>query len=458
MKKILITAGVSVLSTLALGSGVLAVLTGLPSTKDKLKLSWEQTDIFGKNQENIASLEKELSDKDKQIKGQQVTIEKLNQLLAGPEKYNIELPEDVQFSEGVVLLNANEDVVLFSSYSNTGTSGLWMYNKIEKSLKQITNLSYRYYNLIKISNGRYLVLGSSHFIVLDENFEVISDQSSTMSVSSGYEVKEYANYVIFGSSSSSGIYIFDKNSNTFKNFSSCKILYSLVKDNLLLSVVSSKLYIYDIVNETSENVTVSSNSQIFDIDNKIYLMSKSVLSTFDIDTKEVTTIQESLGLSNLPDSLVKVRDNLYLTTSSVNSSVSVCVLDTANDNLIYFSNGYVKDVFVPFESDNYYVVMTTTGLYFVDLEEFKVTGINSDVINNYIVMDGYLVYNTKTNFKVFEIETQNEKLSIYMSGFNVKSYNKLDDNKYELIAEEGIGILNISDTGNSTFVMTNIII
>ena len=115
-------------------------------------------------------------------------------------------------------------------------------------------------------------------------------------------------------------------------------------------------------------------------------------------------------------------------------------------------------MFVPSDSDKYYVVMTSSALYFVDLEESKVTALNSDSITNYIVMDGYLVYNTKSNFKVFEIETQNEMLSLYTPCFNVKSYNKLDDNKYELIAEEGIGILNISDVEDSTFAMCNIII
>ena len=67
MKKILTTAGVSVLTTLAAVGGVVGVLANAPSTKDKFSVSWSQTDLIGNNQENINKLENTIKEKDNQI-------------------------------------------------------------------------------------------------------------------------------------------------------------------------------------------------------------------------------------------------------------------------------------------------------------------------------------------------------------------------------------------------------
>lgn len=466
MNKSVLTAGVSVLSTLAVVGGTLGILANIPSTKDKINISWEQTDLIGKNQGNISNLKNEIKEKDNQIQCQQVTIEELNQMLnAGPE--SISISEDIVLDNGIAALKMSDDVMLFSSIGPNGTKGFWKLDKNTKKITQLVDFGYNWFKIFKLSDGRFLVfntLSSYDYLLLDSSFSLIStltcDDKLLFSYSTDYSVFESENFYFFGSSTANNVYVFNKQTNVLIKNQDLEMSYSCVYGNYFIhSNSETKMYIWDFENNSTETLTTTSCYLPIVYKNDVYLLSKTTISKFDLVNKSISVLKEGLNLSSLPSYYKIIEDEKFniITYGSYGSSVyDVCLIDMETLDLVSVGKFLFDKVERNKINNNILMFYSSSTVRSFDLSTNTSKNYVSVNPSKYFVLDDkYVVVFTSSNITITEIGLGNKfSASVKLSSL-YSSYEDMGDGKYKFISESQIAVW---DSVANTFTIHSLII
>lgn len=464
MKKILTTAGVSVLSTLAAVGGVVGVLANAPSTKDKFSVSWSQTDLIGKNQENISNLEKEIAEKDNQIQGQRVTIDELNQMLnAGPE--SILIPDDIILHNGATIINATENISLFSSTAKSGTNGLWKINKETKEIIKLADVGYAWNFTFKLSDGRILLFSFGNiknFIVLDSNFNLISVKENDSAIylsGSDYKTIETDEYFIIGTLTSTTVTFINKTTLSIYREQSLYFSHSCVYGKYFINSYSSTaLKIFDMESNSIEVIDTTTRYLPINTKNGIYLLSATSLSKLDFETKEISVVKDGLSLT-LPSYYIEFEDGKYLTYGSNGSSIySVCLLDVNTEDVLVLGKFIFNKVERYSENENILLFYSSTKFYSFDLETNELTDYVSSTGSTYVTFGTkYVGIFSSTNIQIRDIGGTGNIL--FLSGLygspKYSSCEDLGDGKYKFISESQIAVF---DSVSNTFTIHSLII
>ena len=439
MNKVL-TIGLSVLTTAAACTGVVGVLANVPSTKDMF-------DFKRENQATISNLEEQLSEKDKaltekdaqlteknnQIEGQQTTIEELQTILAGPQP--IVIPEDINFSGGVQLINTDTDLAFVSSVSSNGTNGLFKVNKSTGEFTQLTdkNYNYEYARFLKDNKIVFTSNSTTAYVViydLDSSDYFVSEE--TYNLSNFDRCLESENYIILGhSGSSKDCVIFNKETKAFSKYTeSIKLGYCCLYGNKLITGLSAtELRILDFDTLESEIITTTEQQYPMLTKNGVYLFSSAALSKLDVETKTITKISD--GSFTQFTTYEEIADGLYLTTST---GVNHCIvlLNTNLDKALSFGTASYTTNHVVIDSTRVIITKGSSYTYYVDFSTDTQTTLSSIMLTPVVLPNGNVLCSGRSDCGIFDIETNAYTKYSVLNGITITSVEDLGEGMYKL--------------------------
>lgn len=339
MKKVVLTAGVSVLTTAAVCAGVVGVLSQHPSTekyfdftgKNQEIITELQTDVANKNsaiaekdatistlENSNSNMQNELNSKndiilqkDSEISALQVQLDELSNSAGAMS--NVNIPSNLNFSS-CAFINLNEDYSLLSSADAEGSKGLYLIMHNNGEFKTLLTTGYNYSKVFKVTETKYVVHTSGSFYKLDLSNESITKDSLSVpttvngsSVTPGAFARCIGGQYLMQSQNSSG-YLYYINPETF--VINQITLGSSGIPSSTKSVAYNEYFIYpDGTNikvyngKTKTTQTIAANYTVYAIqvsNTGIVVISdgSNVVSTLNLETETITDYEVSYGFTS----------------------------------------------------------------------------------------------------------------------------------------------------------------
>lgn len=439
-------------------------ITGLENIiNNKNTIIDDKNTIINDKNNKISELERINSEKDNQIKGQEITINELNELLAEPEPFVF--PEDISFLGGAFCLNVDSENVLLSSQDSKGSKGLWKLNKKTKEFKQLVDFGCEWYKAFRLSDGRYLVLNDTlnyEYLLLDSSLNVLNILTCKERISisnTEYVVRENETYFVFGISTSNVVNVFNKKTNLLLRNQDLRISNSCLYDKYFINSQSStKIDLWDLENNIVRSIETTSQYLPIVYNNEIYLLSNTAMSKLDWETKEIQVLREDLSISALPNFYQTFDDEFEILAygSYGSTAYNVCLIDMENYDVVVVGKFTFDKVERNKINNNILMFYSSSNIRSFNLTTKTLkTYINSNFTTHFVLNDKYVAVFTSTTISIVEIDGSSKYYANISGSPLYSSCDYLGDGKYKFVSDN---VISIYDENENTFTAYSLII
>lgn len=455
MKKIIITSLASILGTMAVTGGAVAVLSKMPN---KLNISWGKSEVQS-NPEDLEMIDKLTNaikdqrdiilDKSSTISALEMEIEELNALLNPVEK-RITIPEDLNFS-GVTVYPVTEDLYLISSTGSSGNKGLYSVDLVTGEFIKITNLGYNH-NCLRLNEDKLIFYSGSHFIVYDLMTKSIENSFSTNNASSP-SVLCYEDYLVIKYENYTFSYNIETKTLLNSNITGLSLgmsggKYSVRYGNEIFSSYNGNLHKFNL--ETAEGTITSvgysflfvelANGQVLRISTN---SSTGGFAIYNQETGEFDTISTDVTLNSstlYSTTYIDLGNGKYI----INGSRSI-LYDSVAGTAVYLrptETTYLGSVNVLKTFDNTMIIRSGSVLYSLDLTSFEIVQLiklNTSSAHSGLIElpNGNMLVRLGTDYYYLNFETNTSYNLTFSTDYVFTSYTQIDENTYKLTTEDG---------------------